>query len=200
MNARVAGRCFRECRSLFVATQSAQQPYLTRVVNIVKRDPPQLRQQLLPSRCSSRLYYCKPQRAVLALEQLFVCAPCGFSIRTWFRPRKKVTAFKHKGTALTSLNSSPYRVFPIRGVQRDFPNVVAIASRAPCRLFRAHSTQRLLQIWTMPCPFFIGFIEQGKNEIGRVHGGSSRRICALRNDARIALRLRRCQPIRPCRL
>ncbi len=170
MNSGVATGPFTSVALLFAA-KPAQQPYLTGMVNIVKCYAPQFWQQFLPSRCSTELFYCKPQFAVLALEQLFVGDPRRFCIRARLRSHKKIAALQYKRTALASLDFSPYDVFPIRGVQRDFPDVVPATRRAPCCLLRGHSAERLPQIWTMPCSFFIGFVEQDKNEIGRVHGG-----------------------------
>jgi hypothetical protein len=76
----------------FVIHQPAYQPYLTRVVDIVKRDAPQLRQQFLPSRRSPQFRHGLPQSAVLAVEQVFVCAPRRLSVSTGLWPHKKVAA------------------------------------------------------------------------------------------------------------
>src|ERR1700730_5824189 len=158
----------------FATLQPTQQTYLACVVNIVKRNSPELGQQLLPlRRRSSQLCHSLPQGAVFAIEQLFVSAPRRLGIRTRLRTRKKVASFQGKGAAFTAFNSAPQGVFPVRRVKRHFPDVVTAAAGTPSRLLRRHPAQRLLQIWSVPSALFIGFIEQGKNEIGGIHGGLS---------------------------
>src|SRR6266849_9798678 len=78
------------------ATEPAQQPYLTGVIDIVKCDAPKLGQQLLPPRCPAQRDHCLLQGAVLPLQQFLVRAPRLLRIRPCRRTRKKVAAFQRE--------------------------------------------------------------------------------------------------------
>src|SRR4029077_16602128 len=113
----------------------------------------------------------RPQSPMFSLEQLFIRGPCRLVELALFRTREKVAAFQRKRTAFAPPDPPPQRVFPVRCVQRHFPDIVAARSWPPGSLPRRHTLQGLSQIGAMPGLSFVGFIEKREYELVGIHGG-----------------------------
>src|ERR1700730_2933750 len=163
-----AGRA--RMRSAAAAHQSSQQPDLPGVVNIVRCDPIELRQELFAARGFQHLGDRRAQRLVLALEQFLVRLPRCFTQIPVLWPGKEFTAWVRNRAALTLFNPPPYCVLPVCRVQGFFPDIVSPGSGTPSRLLRGQAAYRLFEIRSMPRALFVGFIEQRKDQLRRFHG------------------------------
>src|ERR1700730_13786653 len=158
-----AGRA--RMRSAAAAHQSSQQPDLPGVVNIVRCDPIELRQELFAARGFQHLGDRRAQRLVLALEQFLVRLPRCFTQIPVLWPGKEFTAWVRNRAALTLFNPPPYCVLPVCRVQGFFPDIVSPGSGTPSRLLRGQAAYRLFEIRSMPRALFVGFIEQRKDQV-----------------------------------
>jgi len=60
-------------------------------------------------------------------------------------------------------------IFPISGVQRNFPDVVPPCSRTPSSLHHGHALEGLLEVRSMPRFSLVGFVQQSKHKSCCVH-------------------------------
>src|ERR1700747_3524418 len=98
------------------------------------------------------------QGPMFSLKQLLIRAPRRFGQLACLRPRKEIASFERERAALPAFDSSAHRVFPIRRMQHHYPDVVPARSGTPSGLLCGYSLDGLLQVWSMPGLFLIGFI------------------------------------------
>src|SRR5271157_4278771 len=108
---------------------------------------------------------------MLFLEQGEIGAPGSFRGFPLFGPREEIASLQGKRAALFPFNLAAHRILPIRGVKREFPNIVTPVRRPPSRLLRADAFQRLLQIGPMPGGSCETLRKQREKQFFLVHGG-----------------------------
>src|SRR5271156_3455489 len=95
---------------------------------------------------------------MLFFENLAAIAPRGFGGRLGHREE---VASLHRERCTSFFEETPPRhVFPICGVQRELPDIVAATLRAPRGNARGDSANGLLQIRTVPGFLFVGFAQE----------------------------------------
>lgn len=102
---------------------------------------------VLPA-CRGQFDECPAQIAVLAEQDFDVRLPGRFA--RFDRPREEVAARQNKATALFTGNAAAHHIFPIRGVERQFPNVMAAGSHSPGRLPRTDAPNGATKVGAMP--------------------------------------------------
>ena len=145
--------------------ESLDQLNLSCVVQVVRRDASHeceiahlttcglLDKITWPKRCH-RL----SQGSMRARQQLDVGLP-RFRGRL-LRPCHPVRTFLRKRSTLRVRQSSPRHVLPVRGMNDEFPDVVAIGARPPRRLLWRHAADRSTQIRPMPRRMVIGAVDE----------------------------------------
>src|ERR1700732_2440483 len=113
------------------------------------------------------------QGPVFSLKQLLIGAPRRLIQVPFFGPYKEIAALQRERSALPAIHPSPHGILPVRGMERHFPDVVAAGSGTPRGLLRGYSLDGLLEIWSMPGFFLVGFIKQHEHELCGIHGASS---------------------------
>ena len=111
------------------------------------------------------------QGAMLFRKQGEIGAPGRFRGLPFFGPREEIASFQGKRAALSAFDLPAHRIFPIRGVKREFPDIVTPVSRAPGRLFRIDAFQRLPQIGPMPCGTCETLRKHREKQLIFAHGG-----------------------------
>src|SRR5262245_6946219 len=106
-------------------------------------------------------------------KDLFVRLPCRLRQFSRFGTSEEVATRQRETAALATLQFMADHIFPVCGMQRHFPDVVPTWSRAPSRLLRRDSLQRLPQVCSMPGFFLEGLFKQAQNRGSRVHFAST---------------------------
>ena len=133
------------------------------VINVVERYAIQLRPKSCRTRSAEHSSDCRAQGPMFALEQFFIRGPRRFVEFAPLGAREEIAAFQRKGAAFAAFDPSPERIFPVRGVQRHFPDIVAARARTPGCLARRHTFYGLFEIRSMPGLFFISFIQESEH-------------------------------------
>ena len=76
---------------------------------------------------------------MFALEQLFIRGPCRLVELALFGTQEKIAPFQRKRAAFAAFDPASQRVFPVRGMQHHFPDIVAARTGAPGCLPRRHT-------------------------------------------------------------
>jgi len=120
------------------------------VIDIVKGDAVERAEKFSRGVRFQNAAHALLQGAMFFLEQGEIGAPGGFRGPPFFRSREEIASLQDKRTALCPFDPAAHRIFPIRGVKREFPDIVTPVSRPPSRVFRTDAFQRLPQIGLMP--------------------------------------------------
>src|SRR5206468_3460555 len=107
-------------------------------------------------------------------------APGGFSGLSFLRPREKIASFQNERASFAAFDAASHGIFPISGMQGEFPDVVTAGCGAPGRLTCGNAFERLAQIRAVPGFVGIAFAEKCQNQIVRFHAGS--RTCDSRPE------------------
>lgn len=149
--------------------KASQQSDLPRVIDIMKRNSVKLSQQFHSLRRSHNLFHGGAQRAVLPLEQFLIGPPGRFTQLRFFGPWEKVAPFQDKRASFSALDPSSHCVFPVRRVQRQFPDVVPVRPGSPRCLLGTDSPEGLLEIGSVPGPFLVTLVEQCHHQFRVFH-------------------------------
>src|SRR5690242_12503052 len=76
--------------------------------------------------------------------------PAGMLAGLAFRTQEPVGPFHREGSARLTRQPPSNRVFPVRGVYQDLPDIVAPWRRPPARQCHAHAADRSAQVRPMP--------------------------------------------------
>jgi hypothetical protein len=102
------------------------------------------------------------------IQQNDIGAPCSFARSDG--PHEPVTAPNRERAALFAEQASPYRIFPVRRVNDNFPNIMPPGSGTPCRFACRQSANRPTEVWAVPRGAFVSFLEHRQQMLDfRVH-------------------------------
>ena len=77
-------------------------------------------------------------------------------------PGKPVAPLKGKRAALFPKQATPDRIFPVRSVNGNFPNIMPPGLGTPRRFVCCNSANRSAQVWPVPRGPLIGFVQQSQ--------------------------------------
>ena len=160
------------------------------VIDVVERHAVKLRHESCPTRGPQHLRHCCPQSPMFARKQLFIRGPCRLVKLAFFGTWEKIAPFQGKRAAFTALDPPSQRVFPVRGVEHHFPDIVAARTRAPGCLPRRHTLQGLSEIWAVPGLLFVGLIQEREYELLGIQRGHLCTEIRMRANSKRIARLR----------
>ena len=98
------------------------------------------------------------QFLMLRFEKRHICPPCFFAPIDW--PIEPITPSHCKGATFFANQSPSDRVFPIGGMDHDFPDVMTPAPRSEGRFTGRDTSNRATKVGPVPCRPFVSLIEQ----------------------------------------
>src|SRR5437870_1140296 len=94
-------------------------------------------------------------------QQLHILVP-RFLANVPVGPLEPVAPFQCERAALRVEKPSPHGIFPVRAVDNNLPNIVAILPRSPCSFLGSQSTNRAAEIGTVPGFLGVTFSNEGQ--------------------------------------
>ena len=128
--------------------QSAQQAYLTRVVDIVERHAEDQSLLVRFHFAGQNLPHSFLQSTVFRFQQGKIGAPR--LLAEFDGAGEKIAPLERKRPTLLAEQTTPGNILPICGVQGDLPDVMTFGPRPPRRLLDRNSPQRLPKVRPMP--------------------------------------------------
>jgi hypothetical protein len=91
-------------------------------------------------------------------------------------PFEPIAPWKRKRTPFFTGQPPPYRIFPIRSVNYDFPNIMAPGSGRLRCFARRNTANRTAKVGSVPCGSVVSFVQQSQKMLNfRMRHGFSRR-------------------------